>query len=71
MCAAVTGCVPDRVLHWSGSGKSPAVLVTNAGVDLGFYKIGCPIHLKGAPLSAPNYFDPYYQKQTIFWPQKK
>ena len=24
-----------------------------AGADLGFYKGGCPIHLKGAPLSAP------------------
>ena len=28
----------------------------NSGVDLGFYKSGCPIHLKGAPEGAkpPN-----------------
>jgi len=36
------------------------------GADLGFYKGGCPIHLKGAP--PPHYFDPCYRKQTIFWP---
>ena len=34
------------------------------GADLGFYKGGCPIHLKGAP--PPNYFDPCYRKQRIF-----
>ena len=34
-----------------------------AGAELGFYKGGCPIHLKGAP---PNYFDPCYRNQTIF-----
>ena len=38
-----------------------------SGADLGFYKGGCPIHLKGAPLSAPlpNCFDQCYRNQTI------
>ena len=38
------------------------------GADVGFYKGGCHglIHLKGAP--PPNYFDPCYRNQTIFWP---
>jgi len=35
-----------------------------AGGDLGFYKGGCPIPLKGAP--PPNYSDPCYRNQTIF-----
>ena len=44
----------------------------NAGADLGFYKGGCPIHMKGAPeeknfkkFPPPNYFDPCYRNQTI------
>ena len=36
----------------------------DAGADLGFYKGGYQIHLKGAP--PPNYFDPCYRDQTIF-----
>ena len=42
---------------------------TTPGADLGFYKGGCPIHLKGAPeveRPPPNYFDPCYRNQTIF-----
>ena len=42
-----------------------AAIIILTGADLGFYKGGCPIHLKGAP---PNYFDPCYRNQTIFWP---
>ena len=34
----------------------------HAGADLEFYKGGCPIHLKGAPL--PSYFDPCYRGGT-------
>jgi len=39
-----------------------------AGADLGFYKGGCPIDVKGAPRPSPlpNYFDPCYRNQTIF-----
>jgi len=43
---------------------SQMVIADLPGADLGFYKGGCPIHLKGAP--PPNYFDPYYRNQTIF-----
>jgi len=39
---------------------------SSPAADLGFYKGGCPIHLKGAP--PPSYFDPCYRNQTIFWP---
>jgi len=39
---------------------------SHSGADLGFYKGGCPIHLKGAP-PPPNYFDPCYRNQTIFY----
>ena len=44
--------------------------MTSPGADLGFYKGGCPILLKGAPKvecpPPPNYFDPCYRNQTIF-----
>jgi len=42
---------------------------TTPGADLGFYKGGCPIHLKtgtGGRAPPPNYFDPCYRNQTIF-----
>ena len=41
----------------------------NPGADLGFYKGGCHIHLKRKP-PRPNYFDPCYRNQTVFWPLK-
>jgi len=41
----------------------PRYACSYSGAELGFYKGGCPIHLKGAP--PPNYSDPCYRNQTI------
>ena len=34
---------------WLASNKPSSLCAACAGADLGFYKGGCPIHLKGAP----------------------
>ena len=47
------------------SKRIEVIFKTKAGADLGFYKGGCPIHLKGA---SPNSIDPCCRNQTIFWP---
>jgi len=56
----------DKNYEWRRTEGRPLCthLILKAGADLGFYKGGCPIHLKGAPLP-PNYFDPRYLNQTI------
>ena len=50
-----------------GVGHSCELWHVHAGADLEFYKGGCPIHLKGAPL--PQLFWPMLpgRNQTIFF----
>ena len=56
---------PCELLCTCSHRRPPAQI--DACADLGFYKGGCPIHLKGASLPRPNYFDPCYRNQTVLF----
>ena len=58
LCLSKTSVKRDEIVDG-------VLFAVHPGSDLGFYKGGCPIHLKGAPPSPPNYFDPCYRNQTI------